>query len=99
MSFIKPRPQDKLSLYRFMPDNMTIGTEEYYRNKLGDKFPDELYRYLEVKARPEYDEHDEKRLLEQIKEYRINYARLLLNELEERGQEKCDETEKESLNT
>ena len=84
MSFIKPKIQDKSSLYRFMSDSHTVGTEEYYKNKFGNKFPDELYKYFEVKARPEYDEKDEKTLIEQIKDYRENYEKQLLNELEER---------------
>ena len=87
MSFIKPKIQDKSSLYRFMSDSHTVGTEEYYRNKFGDKFPDELYKYFEVKARKEYDEKDEEILMEQIKEYRINFEKQLLNELEERENE------------
>ena len=87
MSFIKPKIQDKNSLYRFMSDSHTVGTEVYYRNKFGDKFPDELYKYFEVKARKEYDEKDEEILMEQIKEYRTNYEKQLLNELEKRENE------------
>jgi hypothetical protein len=95
MSFIKPKVQEKNSLYRFMSDAHTVGTEEYYRNKFGDKFPDELYKYFEVKARPEYDEKDEKNLIEQINEYRLNYEKQLLNELKERGNENKDNSEVE----
>jgi hypothetical protein len=95
MSFIKPKVQEKNSLYRFMSDTHTVGTEEYYRNKFGDKFPDELYKYFEVKARPEYDEKDEKNLIEQINEYRLNYEKQLLNELKERGNENKDNSEVE----
>ena len=93
MSFIKPKVQEKNSLYRFMSDTHTVGTEEYYRNKFGDKFPDELYKYFEVKARPEYDEKDEKNLIEQINEYRLNYEKQLLNELKERENENKDTQE------
>jgi undecaprenyl pyrophosphate synthase len=95
MSFIKPKVQEKNSLYRFMSDTHTVGTEEYYRNKFGDKFPDELYKYFEVKARPEYDEKDEKNLIEQINEYRLNYEKQLLNELKERENENKDNSEVE----
>ena len=95
MSFIKPKVLEKNSLYRFMSDTHTVGTEEYYRNKFGDKFPDELYKYFEVKARPEYDEKDEKNLIEQINEYRLNYEKQLLNELKERENENKDNSEVE----
>jgi hypothetical protein len=95
MSFIKPKVQEKNSLYRFMSDTHTVGTEEYYRNKFRDKFPDELYKYFEVKARPEYDEKDEKNLIEQINEYRLNYEKQLLNELKERENENKDNSEVE----
>ena len=95
MSFIKPKIQDKSSLYRFMSDSHTVGTEEYYKNKFGNKFPDELYKYFEVKARPEYDEQDEKNLIEQIKDYRENYEKQLLNELEERENEHKENPEPE----
>ena len=95
MSFIKPRSQEKIDLYKFMPDNFTVGTEEYYKKKFGDKFPDELYKYFEVKARPEYDEKDEKNLIEQINEYRLNYEKKLLNELKERENENKKNIEEE----
>jgi len=95
MSFIKPKVQEKNSLYRFMSDTHTVGTEEYYRNKFRDKFPDELYKYFEVKARPEYDEKDEKNLIEEINEYRLNYEKQLLNELKERENENKDKSEVE----
>jgi len=95
MSFIKPKVQEKNSLYRFMSDTHTVGTEEYYRNKFRDKFPDELYKYFEVKARPEYDEKDEKNLIEEINEYRLNYEKQLLNELKERENENKEPIEVE----
>jgi hypothetical protein len=78
-----------------MSDTHTVGTEEYYRNKFRDKFPDELYKYFEVKARPEYDEKDEKNLIEEINEYRLNYEKQLLNELKERENENKDKSEVE----
>ena len=43
------KPQESSnSLFRFLPDNKTIGTEEYYRMKYGDKLPDEVYKLLEI---------------------------------------------------
>jgi hypothetical protein len=93
MEYFRPKQNnDRLDLYRFTPDNHTVGTEEFYRRKLGDKFPDELYRFLEVKTRPEYTEEDINEVLQQINDYRRNYEQQLLKELEERQNEnKTDE--------
>jgi len=95
MSFIKPKQEEKIDLYKFMPDNFTMGTEAYYKRKFGNKFSEELYKYFEVKARPEYDEQDEKKLIEQINEYRNNYEKQLLNELKDRENENKETQETE----
>ena len=91
MSFINKKPIDKTSLYRFQPDNLTIGTEQYYRNKLGDGFPDEIYQYLEVKSKPEYTDKDLDLLLKSINDYKKMYQDKLLEEFEERSKENKDE--------
>jgi len=87
MSFIKPIREQRINPYRFQPDNLTIGTEEYYRTKFGDKFPDEMYKFLEVKSRVEYDEEDEQKLINDILEYRKIYNMLLEMELQQRENE------------
>lgn len=91
MSFINKKPIDKKCMYRFLSDNQTIGTEQYYRNKLGDGLPDELYQYLEIKSKPEYTDEDLKKVMESIKEYRDIYEKKLLEEFEERELENKDE--------
>ena len=87
MSFIIKKPVDNTNIFRFLPDNHTIGTEEYYRNKFGDKFPDEVYKYLEATTREEYTDEDIKYVIEQINEAKKNYEKQLLMELEERENE------------
>ena len=87
MSFIIKKPVDNTNIFRFLPDNYTIGTEDFYRNKFGDKFPDEVYKYLEVTSREEYTEEDIKIVIEQINEAKKNYEKQLLMEFEERENE------------
>jgi hypothetical protein len=96
MSFIKPIREQKINPYRFQPDNQTIGTEEYYRIKFGDKFPDEMYKFLEVKSRVEYDEKDEEKIINDILQYRQVYNRLLEMELEQRENEHKEDASPES---
>ena len=91
MSFISKKPIDKEIIFRYLPDNYTIGTEEYYRNKFGDKFPDEVYKYLEVKSREEYTEEDVKFVVDKINEARKHYEKQLLREFEERLLENLEE--------
>jgi predicted house-cleaning noncanonical NTP pyrophosphatase (MazG superfamily) len=91
MSFIIKKPIDNTNIFRFLPDNHTIGTEEYYRNKFGDKFPDEVYKYLEAKTREEYTDADIKYVIEQINEANKHYEKQLLMELEERLLENLEE--------
>ena len=91
MAFIVKKQIDKENLFRFLPDNYTIGTEEYFRNKFGDKFPDEVYKYLEVISRKEYTDEDIKFVVEQINEAKKNYEKQLLSEFEERILENIDE--------
>ena len=91
MSFIIKKPVDNTNIFRFLPDNHTIGTEEYYRNKFGDKFPDEVYKYLEVTTREEYTDADIKYVIEQINEAKKNYEKQLLMEFEERLLENLEE--------
>jgi hypothetical protein len=87
MAFIVKKQIDKENIFRFLPDNYTVGTEEYYRNKFGDKFPDEIYKYLEAISRKEYTEEDIKFVVEQINEAKKNYENQLLSEFEERSLE------------
>jgi DNA polymerase III delta prime subunit len=91
MSFIIKKQIDKENIFRFLPDNHTIGTEEFYRNKFGDKFPDELYKYLEVKSREEYTEEDIKFIVDKINEAKKLYESKLLIEFEERLLEYLEE--------
>ena len=91
MSFITKKQVDKENIFRFLPDNHTIGTEEYYKNKFGDKFSDELYKFLEVKSREEYTEEDIKFVVDKINEAKKIYESKLLNEFEERLLENLEE--------
>jgi hypothetical protein len=102
MSFIKSfqKTTNNNSIFRFLPDNQTIGTEEYYRQKLGDNFPDELYKYLEIKARVEYTDDDLQFAMEVISNAQREYEKQLLSEFEDRENENKDfdlETELEKI--
>ena len=102
MSFIKifQKTTNNNSIFRFLPDNQTIGTEEYYRQKLGDNFPDELYKYLEIKARVQYTDDDLQFAMEVISNAQREYEKQLLSEFEQRELENIDydlETELEKI--
>jgi len=102
MSFIKSfqKTTNNNSIFRFLPDNQTIGTEEYYRQKLGDNFPDELYKYLEIKARVQYTDDDLQFAMEVISNAQREYEKQLLSEFEDRENENKDfdlETELEKI--
>jgi hypothetical protein len=92
MSFIKnfQKVTNNNSIFRFLPDNQTIGTEEYYRQKLGDNFPDELYKYLEIKSRVEYTDDDLQFAMEVISNAQREYEKQLLAEFEDRANENND---------
>jgi len=74
------------NLFRFLPDNKTIGTEEYYRLKYGDKLPDEVYKLLEIMSREEYNDDDLKLAMKMINTAKLNYQNQLLAELHERSE-------------
>jgi hypothetical protein len=50
-----------------------------------------MYKFLEVKSRVEYNEEDEQKLINDIREYRQIYNRLLEIELEQRENEHTGE--------
>ena len=59
---------DTNNINSFLPDNLTIGTSEYYKNKFNGTMPDYICEYLEVKSREEYnDEKEIEQIIEEIK--------------------------------
>lgn len=100
MSFIKgAKSTTEIDFYKLLPDNLTIGTQDYFKNKYGDKFSDTVYKYMEIKARKEYNENDEEDYIQQINDSSKSYEEKLLSEFmlrEQEGEEPVIESESEN---
>ena len=70
-------------LSNFLPDNIMVCTEQFYRKKYKN-LPEYLYKVLEVKAKSWYSEKDEIDAIEEAKQKIKEYNDKLLKELEER---------------
>ena len=77
-------------LSNFLPDNVMVCTEQFYRKKYKN-LPDYLYKVLEVKAKNWYSEKDEKEAIEEAKQKIKDYNNKLLKELDERFNHVDDE--------
>jgi hypothetical protein len=73
----------------FLPDNLTIGTTEYYDKKFNGMMPNYVCEYLEVKSREEYSNNEEmlKTILEKARQDNLKiiqeYEEIVKNSLEE----------------
>jgi hypothetical protein len=54
-------------LYNYLPDNHTIGTAQFFKDKFHGKIDDLTCRYFEVKSRKECDDTDLFEILEEYK--------------------------------
>lgn len=75
---------DYSDINNFLPDNKTIGTIEYYREKTFNRLPEEEYILLEAKAREEYCEDDVKEIYKQVNQYKKSLQEQVLYEFKER---------------
>lgn len=58
---------DYSDINNFLPDNTTVGTSDFYRNKFQNKFPDHYYDIFEVMSRSEYSENETIQLIENVR--------------------------------
>ena len=92
----------KMDVKNFVPQSMYHGTEEYYREKLGDRLPDEQYKIMELETHlyKQNQEINENHLnyLNSIKEEALNEYNRIMEEFKEREQEGNDDIPIENLN-
>ena len=80
------RKFDHEDLSNYLPDNILLGTEQYYRKKYKN-LPDYLYKILEVKTKDWYSEQDEKNVIEEAKNKILEYNDKLMKEYNDRLEE------------
>ena len=78
------RKFDYSDINNFLPDNVTLGTEAYYRNKFNNKLPDELFYGFEVLTRKEYNNTDIEQYKSLVVQYRKDFHNKIMSEFEER---------------
>ena len=92
----------KIETKKLIPTSMYYGTEDYYREKLGDRLPDEQYQIMELQTHlfKQNQEINENHInyLNSIKEEALNEYNRLMEEFKEREQEGRDEIHIENLN-
>ena len=81
----------------FLPDNLTIGTTEYFNEKFNGMMPNYVCEYLELKSREENnnEKHNEE-MLNIIKEKAIQDNLKIIQEYEERLNEAPQEEEQQT---
>ena len=75
---------DHSDINNFLPDNITLGTESYYRNKFNNKLPDELYYGFEVLTRKEYNNTHVEQYKSLVLQFRKDFHSKIMSEFEER---------------
>lgn len=73
---------DHSDLYHYLPDNLTVGTFDFYKRKFGEKFPDYIYELMEIEAR--VDDRLKNELREIIFIQKKKYQEKLISEYLER---------------
>jgi len=92
----------KIDTKKLIPNSMYHGTEEYYREKLGDRLPDEQYKIMELqthllKHNQEINENHVN-YLNTIKEEALYEFNRIMEEFKEREEEGKNEIPIENLN-
>ena len=89
----------RTDIKRLTPHSLYYRTEEFYREKLGDRLPDELYQYLELEAQLSKQNQEVNayhlNYINSIKEDTINEYNRLMNEFKEREEEGKDDSSSE----
>ena len=75
---------DYNDINNFLPDNQTVGTSDFYRDKFKLKFPDQFYEMFEIMARSEYGEGESIELIEKAKKDLRESNQKLIDEWNER---------------
>ena len=92
----------KVDTQKLIPHSMYHGTEEYYREKLGDRLPDEQYKIMELQTQllKHNQEINENHInyLNSIKEEALYEFNRIMEEFKEREEERKDEIPIENLN-
>ncbi len=92
MSFIKnsilgkSQGNNNIDMKRFLTDNYYVGTEDYYRDKTGDKLPEHIYPLLELQAR-ETDEQVIEETVKDLKERYLGVFKIIMDDMAERERE------------
>jgi len=84
MNFKKKFDYDDINI--FLPDNKTIATTDYFKNKYKG-MPDYICEMLEVKSRVEYNEKSELEFINMIKEKKRLEDEKLIKEFDDRQNE------------
>jgi hypothetical protein len=86
---------------KLTPQSMYHGTEEYFREKLGDRLPDEQYQFMELQTQlhKQNKEINENHInyLESIKEQAIYEFNRLMDEYKEKEEEGKDDLHEEPI--
>ena len=78
---------DYNDINNFLPDNQTVGTSDFYRDKFKLKFPDQFYEMFEIMARSEYGEGESIELIEKAKKDLRESNQKLIDEWNQRNPE------------
>ena len=71
--------------YNYLPSNKTLGTERWWFEKFGNKFPDGYLYLLETLSREEYDDEDVERAKELVKQQQLEFNSQIEKEMTELG--------------
>ena len=93
---------DYSDIYCFLPDNFTMGTARYYREKFHDALPDDVCDMMELRTRVEYNDEDLKEYMDKLVIRKNDeYDRLMLEFQERENEGKTDndnEMDNETIN-
>lgn len=78
---------DYNDINNFLPDNQTVGTSDFYRDKFKLKFPDQFYEMFEIMARSEYSHDESIELIEKAKKDLRESNQKLIDEWNQRNPE------------
>ena len=92
MNFKKKFDHEDINIY--LPDNKTIGTSEFFKNKY-NKLPDYICDMLEVKSRVEFEEKSELEFINMIIEKKRLEDEKIITEFNDRQNESITPLENE----